>query len=180
MSSEIPRGVSELHRSPMQRIAAALFLLLVGCATPPERHEIAEQAVRVIRITRPDDPVELRSQEFLPVRSPADVISYIEVRFRVLSDGPYEGREITVPIVQGTDSALWKAETFTLRLPTYLLEGKEREEWTDRSGVRRSTSKMPIDFEAELERANQALQTTSVTRIGFGKVPVSDRQRRGV
>jgi len=28
--------------------------------------------------------------------------------------------------------------------------------------------------------ANQALQTTSVTRSGFGKVPVSDRQRRGV
>jgi hypothetical protein len=27
---------------------------------------------------------------------------------------------------------------------------------------------------------NQALQTTSVTRSGFGKVPVSDRQRRGV
>ena len=29
-------------------------------------------------------------------------------------------------------------------------------------------------------RANQALQTTSVTRSGFGKVSVSDRQRRGV
>jgi hypothetical protein len=28
--------------------------------------------------------------------------------------------------------------------------------------------------------ANQALQTTSVTRSGFGKVPASDRQRRGV
>jgi len=28
--------------------------------------------------------------------------------------------------------------------------------------------------------ANQALQTTSVTRTGFGKVPVSDRTQRGV
>jgi hypothetical protein len=27
---------------------------------------------------------------------------------------------------------------------------------------------------------NQALQTTSVTRGGFGRIPVSDRQRRGV
>jgi hypothetical protein len=32
----------------------------------------------------------------------------------------------------------------------------------------------------EMKTANQALQTTSVTRSGFGKVPVSDRQRRGV
>ena len=32
----------------------------------------------------------------------------------------------------------------------------------------------------EIKPSNQALQTTSVTRSGFGKVPVSDRQRRGV
>ena len=36
-------------------------------------------------------------------------------------------------------------------------------------------------YSEEKERQpNQALQTTSVTRSGFGKVSVSDRQRRGV
>ena len=34
--------------------------------------------------------------------------------------------------------------------------------------------------EDQERQPNQALQTTSVTRSGFGKVPVSDRQRRGV
>jgi hypothetical protein len=33
---------------------------------------------------------------------------------------------------------------------------------------------------AEIKAANHALQTTSVTRSGFGRVSVSDRQRRGV
>ena len=32
----------------------------------------------------------------------------------------------------------------------------------------------------QTQRPNQALQTTPMTRSGFGKVPVSDRQWRGV
>jgi hypothetical protein len=43
----------------------------------------------------------------------------------------------------------------------------------------------PTDFREHIrvkmtKQPNQALQTTSVTRSGFGKVPVCDRQRRGV
>jgi len=34
--------------------------------------------------------------------------------------------------------------------------------------------------EMKERQPNQALQTTSGARSGFGKVPVSDRQRRGV
>jgi hypothetical protein len=36
------------------------------------------------------------------------------------------------------------------------------------------------DSQGKERQPNQALQTTSVTRSGFGKVSVSDRQRRGV
>jgi hypothetical protein len=37
-----------------------------------------------------------------------------------------------------------------------------------------------LKADADERQPNQALQTTSVTRSGFGKVPVSDRHRRGV
>jgi hypothetical protein len=37
-----------------------------------------------------------------------------------------------------------------------------------------------VRFEKNERQPNQALQTTSVTRSGSGKVPDSDRQRRGV
>ena len=37
-----------------------------------------------------------------------------------------------------------------------------------------------LDERNERKQPNQALQTTSITRSGFGKIAVSDRQRRGV
>ena len=53
--------------------------------------------------------------------------------------------------------------------------------------VTKSTLRSPSRFRARESQdrkttkpPNQALQTTSVTRSGFGKVPVSDRHRLGV
>jgi hypothetical protein len=45
---------------------------------------------------------------------------------------------------------------------------------------KKTNKKAPEQQSGDQRVSNQALQTTSVTRSGFGKVPVSDRQRRGV
>jgi len=51
----------------------------------------------------------------------------------------------------------------------------KRRQWLNRYWCDQVESQMDIE-----RQPNQALQTTSVTRSGFGKVSVSDRQRRGV
>lgn len=144
----------------MKAVVSIAVVLLAGCALRTAPHESAEQKVEIVRLTSDRDPLVLHTFEFTPVRSSSDVLTYIEVRFRVVTDGAFAAKEITVPIIQGTDAALWRSERFTVRLPVYLLEGKSRDTWIDGRGESHTTLGLPFDFDELLRRANQPAQTT--------------------
>ena len=72
-----------------------------------------------------------------------------------------------------------KTSTFSLLRVFRRKSTEERE--ADTQAAPRFSQLSLEEMKTSIQRsANQALQTTSVTRSGFGKVPVSDRQRRGV
>ena len=79
--------------------------------------------------------------------------------------------------------AIGRNEFKDLYLDGYSIEGIEYEFLVDvvyKAHVRWPSREAELRFSLKKKRPNQALQTTSVTRSEFGKVPVFDRQRRGV